>query len=192
MGNDYIGRFREGLGAGWEKLVVADATYEVTDPRWATPPYYIVFKSFVGKWNPTANQLEGSNVSSYIVVHALVQVLKQCGDALSRENIMRQAPNIKDLEVPLLLPGIKVNTSPTNFYPIRIRTTRAFRGRSLDAVRRFELGGGELSQGFLEERDRSFPRQLCRRLVIAGRRVVVEPVLGPCIGEFLMRDVVCR
>jgi branched-chain amino acid transport system substrate-binding protein len=80
------------------------------------------------KWNPTANQLEGSNVSSYIVVHALVHVLKQCGDDLSRENIMRQAANIKDLEVPLLLPGIKVNTSPTNFYPIRSEQLARFEG----------------------------------------------------------------
>ena len=44
----------------------------------------------------------------------MVQVLKQCGDDLSRENIMKQATNLKDLELPLLLPGIKVNTSPTN------------------------------------------------------------------------------
>jgi hypothetical protein len=49
----------------------------------------------------------------------LVHVLKQCGDDLSRENIMRQAGNIKDFELPLLLPGIKVNTSPDNFRTIR-------------------------------------------------------------------------
>jgi branched-chain amino acid transport system substrate-binding protein len=49
----------------------------------------------------------------------MVQVLKQCGDDLSRANIMQQAANLHDLEVPVLLPGIKINTSPTNFHPIR-------------------------------------------------------------------------
>ena len=51
----------------------------------------------------------------------MVQVLKQCGDDLSRENIMKQAANLKDLELPMLLPGIKINTSPDNFSPIRQR-----------------------------------------------------------------------
>ena len=206
MGNDYLSGFKEGLGAGWEKMIVADATYEVTDPtidsqvlqlknsgatvfmnittpkfaaqsikkipeigwkpihylvsvaasvgavmrpagiengqgiitaqfakdvtdpRWATSPDYIEWKAFMDKWNPTANQLEGSNVSSYISVHGLVYVLKQCGDDLTRENIMRQAANIKDLEIPLLLPGVKVNTSPTNFYPIRSEQLARFEG----------------------------------------------------------------
>ena len=49
----------------------------------------------------------------------LVQVLKQCGDDLSRENILRQATNLKDFELPMLIPGIKVNTSPDNYFPIR-------------------------------------------------------------------------
>ena len=48
----------------------------------------------------------------------LVQVLKQCGDDLTRANVMKQAANLKDLELPMLLPGIKINTSPTDFYPI--------------------------------------------------------------------------
>ena len=49
----------------------------------------------------------------------MTQVLRQCGDDLSRENVMRQAANLKDLEVPMLLPGIRLNTSPTDFYPIQ-------------------------------------------------------------------------
>ena len=49
----------------------------------------------------------------------MLQVLKQCGDDFSRENIMKQATSLQDLEVPVLLPGIKVNTSPTNYHPIR-------------------------------------------------------------------------
>jgi branched-chain amino acid transport system substrate-binding protein len=60
----------------------------------------------------------------------LIQVLKQCGDDLSRENIMRQAANLKDLELPMLLPGVKINTSPDNYYPIRRMPLATFNGES--------------------------------------------------------------
>jgi len=50
---------------------------------------------------------------------SIVQVLKQAGNDLSRENIMRQATNLRDLELPMLLPGIKVNTSPTDYHPVQ-------------------------------------------------------------------------
>jgi branched-chain amino acid transport system substrate-binding protein len=59
-----------------------------------------------------------------------LKCLKQCGDDLSRENIMKQAINLKDLELPLLLPGIKVNTSPTNYSPIRQMQLAKFNGES--------------------------------------------------------------
>jgi len=64
-----------------------------------------------------------------------VHVLRQCGDDLTRENLMRQAANIKDLELPMLLTGIKVNTSSTNFYPIRQERLQRFNGE------RWELFG---------------------------------------------------
>jgi branched-chain amino acid transport system substrate-binding protein len=67
-------------------------------------------------------------------------VLKQCGDDLSRENIMKQAANIKDLELPMLLPGMKINTSPDNFSPIRQMQLASFNGESWSVF-------GELLQG---------------------------------------------
>jgi branched-chain amino acid transport system substrate-binding protein len=60
----------------------------------------------------------------------MVQALKQCGNDLSRENIMRQAANIKDLVLPMGLPGIKINTSPDNFSPIRQEALASFNGES--------------------------------------------------------------
>ena len=60
----------------------------------------------------------------------MVQMLKQCGNDLSRENVMKQAGNIKDLELPMLLPGVKINTSPDNFYPIRQMQLASFDGAS--------------------------------------------------------------
>ena len=60
----------------------------------------------------------------------IVQVLKQCGDDLSRENIMRQATNLKDFELPMLIPGIKINTSPDNYFPIRQMQLVRFNGEN--------------------------------------------------------------
>ena len=60
----------------------------------------------------------------------MMQVLKQCGNDLSRENVMKQAANLKDFELPLLLPGMKINTSPTNFSPIRQMQLASFDGES--------------------------------------------------------------
>ena len=72
----------------------------------------------------------------YTVAQGLVQVLKACGDDLTRENVMKQAASIKDLELGGLLPGIKVNTSPTDFAPISQVQLHQVQGRSLGAVRR--------------------------------------------------------
>ena len=65
----------------------------------------------------------------------MVQVLKQCGDELTRENVMKQAASLKDLELPMLLPGIKINTSPTDFSPIKQMQMARFDGE------RWELFG---------------------------------------------------
>ena len=63
------------------------------------------------------------------MVQTLVHVLKQCGDELTRENVMKQAASIKDLTLPMLLPGIKINTSPTDFYPIEQLQLERFDGK---------------------------------------------------------------
>jgi branched-chain amino acid transport system substrate-binding protein len=68
-------------------------------------------------------------VTGYSVAQTLVQVLKQCGNDLTRENVMRQATNLKDLELPMLLPGIKINTSPTNYHPLRQLKLARFDGK---------------------------------------------------------------
>ena len=80
----------------------------------------------MGKWRefmkqhfPDGDMTDGGYVFRYGVSLTMLQVLKQCGADFSRANIMRQATNIKDLELPVLLPVIKVNTSPTNYRPIR-------------------------------------------------------------------------
>jgi hypothetical protein len=81
------------------------------------------------KYYPDGNLEDANNVYGYTVSQALVQVLKRCGDDLTRENVMRQVANLKDLALPMLLPGIKVNTSPTDFYPVEQMQLMRFDGK---------------------------------------------------------------
>ena len=70
------------------------------------------------KYLPEADKGNNNSVYGYVVAQTMVQVLKQCGDDLTRENVMRQAANIRGLELGGLLPGVKVDTSPTDFAPL--------------------------------------------------------------------------
>jgi branched-chain amino acid transport system substrate-binding protein len=76
------------------------------------------WRDFMAKNIPNGDLSDANYVYGYGVSLTMLQVLKQCNGDFSRENVMKQAANIKDLELPTLLPGIKVNTSPTNFHPI--------------------------------------------------------------------------
>jgi branched-chain amino acid transport system substrate-binding protein len=98
------------------------------DPQWKTDKGMVEFWAFLKQWGPTLNPEDILNSYGYSAAQTLVQVLKQCGDDLTRENIMKQAANIKDLELPLLLPGIKVNTSPTDFFPVEQMQLQRFNG----------------------------------------------------------------
>jgi branched-chain amino acid transport system substrate-binding protein len=89
-----------------------------TDPEWANDPPMKEWKAFMAKYYPEGNLQDAFNVYGVLVSQTLVQTLKQCGNDLSRANIMKQAASLKDLSLPLLLPGIKVNTSATDFYPL--------------------------------------------------------------------------
>ncbi|HEU5305538.1 MAG TPA: ABC transporter substrate-binding protein [Gemmatimonadales bacterium] len=89
-----------------------------TDPQWENDPAMKEWRAFMQKYYPEGNTKDAYNVYGYLVAQTMVHVLKQAGNNLSRENIMKQAANIKDLALPLLLPGIKINTSSTDFYPI--------------------------------------------------------------------------
>ena len=85
---------------------------------------------WIKKYFPDGNRVDILNVYGYAAAQTLVQVLKQCGDELTRENIMRQAANLKNFEVGVLLPGIRINTSPTDFYPIEQVQLARFDGKT--------------------------------------------------------------
>jgi branched-chain amino acid transport system substrate-binding protein len=89
-----------------------------TDPQWKNDAGMLAWHAFLDKYFPEANRADGSVMYGYTVAQGIVHVLKACGDNLTRENIMKQAASIKNLELGGLLPGIKVNTSATDFAPL--------------------------------------------------------------------------
>jgi branched-chain amino acid transport system substrate-binding protein len=109
-------------------LITALYMKEVTDPQWRNDKAMQEWVAFMKKYYPEGALDDQSNGYGYNVAILMAHVLKQCGNDLSRENIMRQAANLKDVDLPLLLPGIKVNTSATDFAPIEQEQLARFDG----------------------------------------------------------------
>jgi branched-chain amino acid transport system substrate-binding protein len=101
-----------------------------TDPQWKNDPAMKAWNEFLDKYYPNANRAEAAVMYGYSVAQTLVHVLRACGDDLTRENVMRQAASLKDLELGGLLPGIKINTSPTDFAPISQLQMMRFKGET--------------------------------------------------------------
>ena len=90
-----------------------------TDPRWDNDAGMKQWRAFMAKYYPDGDLKDGGNVSGFAFTDTMLHVLKQCGNDFSRENMIKQATSLRDLENPTTLPGIKLNTSPTNYHPIR-------------------------------------------------------------------------
>ena len=117
--------------AGFENaqdIISAAYLKDASDPQWNNDPGMKEFYAFLAKDFPEGDKLDQGTVVGYGVAQTLVQVLKQCGDNLTRENIMKQAANLKDFRTEVLLPGIKINTSPTDFAPISSLQLMKFKG----------------------------------------------------------------
>jgi branched-chain amino acid transport system substrate-binding protein len=99
-----------------------------TDPTWKDDPAIKEWASFMDKYFPEGDKTSTFSVYGYLTGKTLVHVLKQCGDELTRENVMKQAANLKDFELGLLLPGIKINTSPTDYHPVEQMQMSRFNG----------------------------------------------------------------
>jgi ABC-type branched-subunit amino acid transport system substrate-binding protein len=122
-----------------QNIISAAYLKDASDPQWDNDPGMKEFYAFLAKDFPEGNKLDGSTVVGYGVAQTLVQVLKQCGDDLTRENVMRQAANLRDFRTEVLLPGIKVNTSPTDFAPLSQLQLMKFKGE------KWELFGDVIS-----------------------------------------------
>jgi branched-chain amino acid transport system substrate-binding protein len=120
---------------------IISATYakDPTDPQWEDDPGIKNFDAFLSKYFPEGNREDLSIMTGYNVSQTMVHVLKKCGDDLTRANIMRQAANIENLQLEGLLPGVTINTSATDFAPIKQFQLRKFKGE------RWELFGDVIS-----------------------------------------------
>jgi len=105
---------------------------DTSDPQWKNDAGMKAFDEFLTKYFPEGNRVDASVMYGYTVAQGLVHVLKACGDNLTRENVMKQAASIRDLELGGLLPGIKVNTGATDFAPISQLQLMKFKGEKWD------------------------------------------------------------
>jgi ABC-type branched-subunit amino acid transport system substrate-binding protein len=122
-----------------QDIISAAYLKDVSDLQWKNDPGMKQFVAFLDKDFPEGNKLDGLIVTGYGVAQTLVQVLKQCGDNLTRENVMKQAASLKDFRTEVLLPGIKINTSATDFAPISQLQLMRFKGE------KWELFGDVIS-----------------------------------------------
>jgi ABC-type branched-subunit amino acid transport system substrate-binding protein len=112
---------------------------DALDPQWKDDPGMKAFDEFLANDFPEGNRADSLVMTGYNMAQTLVQLLKQCGDNLSRESVMKQAANLQDFRTTNLLPGIKINTSSIDFAPIKQVQLRRFKGD------RWELFGPTLS-----------------------------------------------
>jgi branched-chain amino acid transport system substrate-binding protein len=118
--------------AGLDKSVgVITTAYlkDVLDPEWANDAGVNKFKEFMKKYYPDGNVVDSSNIYGYTVARTIEQVLKQCGDNLTRENVMKQAATVKGLKLDTLIPGIEIRTGPQDYAPIQAVQLQRFNGQ---------------------------------------------------------------
>jgi branched-chain amino acid transport system substrate-binding protein len=121
--------------AGLDKsvgIVSVGILKDPNDPQWDHDPGMKEWRAWMDKYYVEGDRSDGANIYGYLIAQTLMQVLKQCGNNLSRENIMHEAANLHDLELPLLLPGIRISTSPTDYRPVKQKQPVRFNGRNWD------------------------------------------------------------
>ena len=118
--------------AGMENGVgIMTALYgkDPTDPQWANDPAMKDWTAFMKQYYPAGSLTDANNVYGYSVAQTMVQVLKQCGDNLTRENVMKQAANL-NITLPMSLPGVNVKTAPDDYFPIEREQLARFDGKT--------------------------------------------------------------
>ena len=117
-------------GLDKSKGLISSAYYkDPSDPRWSGDAALKEWNAWMQQHYSEGDRTDGQNVLGYTIAQALVHVLKQCGNDLSRENVMRVAANLKSVELPMLLPGIRMNTSATDFAPFQHVWLQKFDGK---------------------------------------------------------------
>jgi ABC-type branched-subunit amino acid transport system substrate-binding protein len=111
-------------------ILTAAYAMDPTDPTWAEYEDMKAFKAWMAKYHPTAHLADLGNVNGYTVSFLMAETLRRCGDELTRANVMRQAASFQKFRVPMILPGIMVSTSPTDYYPIQAVQLQRFKGQT--------------------------------------------------------------
>jgi branched-chain amino acid transport system substrate-binding protein len=118
--------------AGLDKsvgLITAAYLKDPADPQWKNDPEFKEYEAWLKKYYPEADLKDGFNANGYVIAEGVVQVLKMCGDNLTRENVMKQMASLKDLQMPMMLPGIKWSTSAEDFFLIEGAQLARFDGK---------------------------------------------------------------
>ena len=121
--------------AGFENgqgIITAAYLKDPTDKRWDDDAEMKTWRAWMDKYMPGANQGDANYVYAYSVSFLMHQTLAKCGDTLTHDNVMKQAANFQKLRVPMLLPGITISTSPTDYYPIQSVQLQRFKGETWD------------------------------------------------------------
>jgi branched-chain amino acid transport system substrate-binding protein len=111
-------------------IITASYLMDATDKQWADNAEMKTWSAWMDKHMPGANKADANHIYAYAVSFLMTETLKRCGDDLTRANLMKQAAGFQKFRVPLLLPGILINTSPTDFYPIQAVQLQRFKGET--------------------------------------------------------------
>jgi len=141
----YVSSARSVLGAvGDEKLkgvISTDSSKDPSDPTWADDPAVKRYFEWMNKYVPAQDrESDASSTGGYTAAQVMIEVLKRCGDTLTRANVMKVASNMKDWSFPLFLPGITLNTSPDNYFPMHTTQLKRYNGS------RWEIIGKPISE----------------------------------------------
>ncbi|VIO79025.1 Leucine-specific-binding protein [Bradyrhizobium ivorense] len=118
-------------GLEYSKGIISTAYLkDPTDPTWDKDPAVVKWRAFMDKYYPDGDKANANNIYGYVQAEAMAQVLKQCGDNLTRDNVMKQAASLKNFHSDLMLPGIMVNTSADDYYPIEQMQLMRFNGEA--------------------------------------------------------------
>ena len=113
-------------------IITAQYLKDPTDKQWEKTDDFKAWVAWMDKWMPGANKADANHVYGFAVANLMLETLKKCGDTLTRENVMKQAANFQKYKLPLLLPGITINTSPTDYYPLQSVQLARFKGETWD------------------------------------------------------------
>ena len=113
-------------------IITAQYLKDPTDKQWENTEDFKAWVAWMDKWMPGANKADANHIFGFAVSALMHETLKKCGDTLTRDNVMKQAANFQKFKLPLLLPGITINTSPTDYYPIQSVQLARFKGETWD------------------------------------------------------------